>query len=147
MSGSMIKQIARKTLVEHFVQSVAAGSVLVFAFCILLLTCSLLSSFIGTIGYYIVLISTFLLFLCPMILGVIDFLRRLLWQQEGSILVVFRYFSCFKEYKRAMKFILSMFLRYALFAFVLYLPCIVVFILSIEQTYTALNISRKVIFR
>ena len=141
VSGSMVKQVARQTLFNNFLPSVAACTTVVFAYCIVTLIASLIFIFAGMVGYYVTIIAMFVLMLCPMILGMLDFSRRLLWQQQNSVLMVFRYFSSFKEYKRALKFTLSIFIRVTLTAFVLYIPSIALLLLSNEHLYDKLNLS------
>lgn len=144
VTGSMVKQVARQTLYNCFLPSAAACTMVVFAFCIVTLIASLVYLFAGMVGYYVTTAILFIFMLCPMILGALDFSRRMLWQQQNSALMVFKYFSSFKDYKRAITFVLSMTVRVVLIALILYIPSIILFALSNQQLYDKLNVSLPV---
>lgn len=142
--STVIKQTAKTALANRFLHSVAVGSVFIFAFFAAELAASLASYFAGTVGYVITLAALLFFAVFPLELGVLNYFRRLLWGQQDSLLIIFKYFSDFNEYKRALHFIFLLCARIVCASAVLYSPCILVWILSNERIYSALNISLPV---
>lgn len=137
----VVKVTAKDALRKNFLKSSAASCVLIFAFFIDVFISSIISIFAGNIGYIISLALLMLFVVCPLILGVLTYFRRLLWNQDDSVLIIFKYFSSVAEYKRALHFSFLICIRLALSAAILYLPCIIVWLLSNEQIYSFLDIS------
>lgn len=142
--NSSIKQTAKKALMPTFLQSVTVGCVIVFAWFIGLLASTLGSVAFGTIGYVVMLLALVVLVLFPLFLGAVNYFRHLTHEQKESVVVIFKYFSNFKEYKRALRFSLCMLLKYGLAALLVFSPCITIALLSNEAVYDALNISMPV---
>lgn len=137
----VVKQTAKTALAERFLHSVAVCTVLIFAFFSAELIASLVSIFAGVVGYLVTNFIMLFFAIFPLLLGVLYFFRRLLWGQKDSLLVIFKYFSSKNEYKRSIHFIFLLCVRLVLGAFILFLPCIVVWLLSNEQIYAWLDIS------
>lgn len=137
----VIKATAKESLRERFLQSVTVGCILIFMFFACVLIGSIVSVFAGNIGYLIAVALLMFFVVCPLFLGVLSYFRRLLWQQNDSVLIIFKYFSNAAEYKRALHFSFLIGIRLMFTALVLYLPCIIVWLLSNEQLYSFFNIS------
>lgn len=141
VSSKVVKKVAKTALSQHFLSAVSAACVLIFSIFATILTASLVHVFAGTVGYIITISVMIFFVLGPLCLGVVNFLRRFLWEQKDDVLLVFKYFSGLDSYKRALHFMFSLGIRIIIVAVVAYLPCIVVRILSSQRFYTALDIS------
>lgn len=139
--SKIVKKVAKTALSQNFLSAIAAASVLIFAIFAASLTASLIHVFAGMMGYSIALTVMIIFVIGPLCLGVINFLRRMLWEQKDDVMLIFKYFSDLAVYKRAVHFVLSLGIRLVTIAFVVFLPCVVVRILSSEQLYTALDIA------
>lgn len=137
----VVKYTAKNALKHRLLHSVAVVCIFLFAYFAILFIGSLMTVVFGQIGGTAIMFLLQLFILCPLVLGVINYFRRLLWQQKDSILISFKYFSNLHEYKRAIKFIFFMAARFALAAAVLYFPCFIVWLLSNEQLYILLDVS------
>ena len=136
----IIKSTAKQTLRKNFLKSVAVASVMIFTFFIITFIGSIVSVISTSAGYLVVSV---LIFLClsPLFLGALVYFRRLIWDQDDSVLVIFQYFSNKAEYKRALYFSFIIGIKLVFVAVVLYLPCLVVWILSNEQIYSFFDMS------
>lgn len=136
-----VKTTAKEALRDCFLQSVVVCCTLVFTVLIVELIGSVVYVFAGQAGYLITttVLSFFAIF--PMFLGVLSYFRRLIWGQKDSVLIIFRYFSNAKQYRRTLRFLLLLAIRFAFAAAVLYFPCALVWLLSSEQLYMWLDIS------
>lgn len=139
----VIKSTAKEAIRANFLKSVAVGCVLIFVFFAVVLIGSIVSIFAGNIGYIITLALLFFA-ASPLFLGVLNYFRRLLWDQNDSVLIIFKYFSSVTEYRRALHFSFLIGIRLVATALVLYLPCIVVSLLANEQIYSFFDISLPV---
>lgn len=140
-SSPVIKKTAKTALSGHFLNSVAISCVLIFIILIGYVLTSLVSIVAGdTVG--IIFLAVFVIFaFAPLALGVLYFFRRLLWGQNDNILIIFKYFSNFEEYKRALRLIIILTAKLVSAAIVLFLPCIVVWMLSSEWFYSLFDLS------
>ena len=141
MPNSAIKKIAREALKNKFIHSMIVCSVLLFLFFTIILTATLVADFSGNVGYFATLILLLVFVFCPLMLGVFNFFRRLLWEQNDNTLVIFKYFSNAKQYMRAIKFAVLQGGRYLVAAVVLYLPSAVVWMFSNEKVYSSLDLN------
>lgn len=140
----VVKVTAKEALRKNFLKSVAVGCVLIFAVFAGVLIGSLVSIFAGNIGYVIAVALLSFFAISPLFLGVLYFFRRLLWDQNDGVLVIFKYFSSADEYRRALHFLLLIAIRLVFAAAVLYLPCVIVWILSTEGIYSFFDLSLPV---
>lgn len=136
----VVKKIAKEALKKDVLKSMAVGSIFAFVFFIVVLISSLVDIFANMIGSIAAMALLIFFAVCPLALGVFNYFRRLMFDQDDSVLIVFKYFSNISEYKRAMQFILLMAVRLVAVAAILYLPCIIVLVLSNESIYSFLNI-------
>lgn len=140
----VVKQTAKTALIDKFLSSVAVCCVLIFTYFICSLIASLVSVFAAEIGFVVVLLASFVFALSPLTLGVLYYFRRLIWKCEDSALVIFKYFSSVKEYKRALEFTLLLLARFAVAAVIAFFPCLVIWILSNESVYEVFGMSLPV---
>ncbi len=137
----IVKQTAKIALSKRYLQTVAVCCVLIFSFFVAVLTAELVSVFAGVIGYFVAFAALLFFAIFPLLLGALYYFRRLLWEQQDSLIIIFKYFSSICEYKRAIKFVFLTALKWVVAAAVLFFPCLVVLILSNEGFYEMLNIS------
>lgn len=135
-----VKRVAKDALNRQLLKSVVVCCVAIFLFFIIMLTSSLISVFAGEIGYSVSMCFMVFLLLEPLLLGVLSFFKRLVFEQDDSVLIIFRYFSNAEEYKRAIQLISILTVKFALSAILLFFPCIVVYLLSTEMVYDLLDI-------
>lgn len=140
----VVKATAKEVLHQGFLKSIAVGCMLIFAIFAVVLTGSIVSIFAGNIGYIITISVMSIFVICPLFLGVLYYFRRLLFNQNDDALIIFKYFSNKVEYKRALHLVFSIAVRFVFAATVLYLPCIIVWLLSNEQIYALFNLSLPV---
>lgn len=137
----VVKKVARDALKQDLLKSVVVCCVALFAFFIVLLTSSLISIFAGRTGYFISMGLMTVLLLAPLFLGVLYYFKRLVFGQKDSALIMFKYFSSAKEYRRSLVLTAILTMRFVFVATILYMPCIIVYTLSSERLYEVLNIS------
>lgn len=140
MPSPIVKKQAKDALKDSFIHAMAVCCILLFSIFITLLTGSIVSDFAGYVGYVATITVLTVFVLCPLFFGVLNFFRRLLWEQKDNTFIIFKYFSSVKQYKRAIKFVFLQGWRYLIAAAVLYFPCALVWMLSNEKVYSSLNI-------
>lgn len=140
----VVKNTAKTALKGHWLQAIVVSVVLTFVFFIGELTASVISIVAETAGYVVFSVLFFIFALYPLFLGVIYWFRRLLWGQNDSILLIFKYFSTKAEYKRALHLVFLLTLKIAGAAAVFFFPCLVVWVLSSEWFYALFNLSLPV---
>lgn len=143
-SSSVVKQTAKAALKPRLLQSVVACCVLIFAFYTTQLIGSVVSIFADVIGFFISVILLCLFIILPLALGVLNYFKRLIWGQEDSILIIFKYFSSKEQYKRCLRLTLTLGIKLLIASLVLFLPAIVIEIISSENLYTWLGIAQPV---
>ncbi len=137
----VVKKIAKDALSKRFLHTVAISCILIFAIFSTTLIGSLASFFAGTVGYIITVVLLQIFAVAPLFLGCLTYFWRLLWDQEDSILLSFKFFSSIAAYKRALHFIFLIGIRLAITSALVYFPCGIVWLLSNEEIYNWLNIS------
>ena len=137
----VVKLTARNALKGNFVKTMAVSCVLLFVLFISELTSSMVLIFAGEFIYFAVNVAFVFFGVCPFFLGVLYFFRRLIFGERDNALVVFKYFSSISEYKRALHFLFLIGIRLAFAAAILYLPSLLVGVLSSEQLYTWMGMS------
>ncbi len=136
----VIKATAKEALRKTFLKSVVVASIMIFAFFTTIFIGSVISVVSTAVGYIVIAALTFFV-LSPLFLGALVYFRRLLWEQEDSVLITFKYFSNISEYKRALHFSFLVTIKLILPSVILYMPCFVVWMLSNEQIYSFFDIS------
>ena len=135
-----VKTNAKLALKGNYIKAIFASCVLVFAQLILWLICSMISV-IGNVAAVItvsVLVNVFLI--SPLFLGLLRFFKRLAFGCNDEVVSIFYYFSDFRAYKRAMDFVLRLFVRVLQNAVVSFLPAIIVRIATMPFIYDLFDI-------
>ncbi len=137
----VIKRAAKDALKPRLMPAVIASCVLIFTFYILSFICSFISVFAGDIAFLIADAALSVFVFSPLALGLLNLLNRIVKEQDDSVLLIFKYFSSLKAYKRVLHFIWLMTLKLITSVAVLFFPCFIIFLLSSEALYKFLNIS------
>ena len=137
----VVKKVAKDALGRQIIKSMVVCCVEIFVFFINMFISSLVSVFAGDEGYVISLTLLTIFVLGPLFLGILGYFRRLIFEQNDSVLIIFRYFSSVGEYSRAMHLVILLTIRFISAALVLFLPCILIYILSSEKLYEFLGVS------
>ena len=140
----VIKKTAKTSLKDNWFQAIAVSLIFIFALCLGEVAASLVFAFAKRVGY-IIFLSLFNIFaIFPLLLGVINWFRRLLWGQKDNVLLVFKYFSNRYEYKRALHLSLILTSKLLICAAIIFSPCIIVWVLSSERFYNFFDLSLPV---
>lgn len=142
--SGVVKQTAKTALSGNWLKSIIAASAVIFS----VLICSFVADLIAAIstsvvGLVIMLLLSFLLLL-PLFLGALCFFRRMLWGQNDSVLLLFRYFSSLGEYRRAIHLSFLVIIRLISNGVLLFSPCFIVRIFSSNKLYSLINVSMPV---
>ncbi len=143
-SSPIIKTTAKTALSQHWLSAFAVSTVLVLAFFVGIITSSIVSIFGGLVGYFLFSFVFFTFAFSPMLLGAVCWFRRLLWGQNDSVLLIFKYFVNYNEYKRVLHLVCLLIVKLIGAALILFFPCIVVGVLSSEWFYNLFNLSLPV---
>lgn len=137
----VVKKTAKTILSQCFLSAVMVCCLFLFVFFIGDLIASMISFFAHTLGYAIALTLLVVFAVAPLALGVLYYFRRLIWDSNDSVLVIFKYFSTLDEYKRAMHFVLLFFVKLLSVSLIAFSPCIIVWLLSTDFIYKLLGVS------
>ncbi len=137
----VIKKTAKNALSKGFLTAVALCCVLIFIYFACVVIASLVSVFADEIGFAVALVLLCFFALSPLALGALYYFRRLIWESEDDVLIIFKYFSNLKEYKRALNFAFLLFSKFAISALIVFLPCVIIWLLSNDAVYETFGLS------
>lgn len=138
--NSVVKLTAKTALKNNWLKCIAASLILIFS-CLILLIAADYASYISNdaVGYILLAIGgIFLTF--PLFLGLVRFFWRMIFGADDRQLVLFYYFSDREKYKRALRLSVSLALRAAGLAVLLFLPAIIIDIFSGVKIYDIMDI-------
>ncbi len=138
--SSVIKKTAKTALSGNFLKSAAVSCIAVFTYFIGIIIASMLSLVGGDAATIVFLILFTVFVFSPIAIGCLCYFRRLLWGQNDSALIVFRYFSSKDEYKRALRLTIILTLKLLAAALALFFPSLVVRALSSEWFYSVFDL-------
>ncbi|MBR4761700.1 MAG: hypothetical protein IK086_03605 [Clostridia bacterium] len=133
------KKTAKAALKNNYTGGVVAASVFVFMY----FACSILCSLIGMFAGEIFLLAAMCLFavfiMIPLFLGFVYWSVKLIFASDNEPVLIFKYFTSIKNYKRALAFSLP-FTGIALFSgVVLFIPYFIVEALASGKLFAFLN--------
>ena len=136
LNSKTVKAQAKENFAQNRLRSIAACLIGTFAFVIV----AVIMSIIGTVMPVGVLVAVgalvWLFVLCPLTMGILRFITRMiLGKTQEDIVVCFRYFSSFKEYKRILGFIFTLLLKHIGIAFLIAIPLLGIWIVSSPFLY------------
>lgn len=141
VGSSAVKATAKAALKGNWPRACVACIVLLQSAFIGLLIAEIVNYVGGSIAAVVFLAVLAVFLFCPLLLGVVRFFWRLIFDAFDSPVSVFYYFSSRKLYRRALSLTLAIGLRAVLYGVLLYLPAAVVHIFSSPGIYDLLNIS------
>ncbi|MBQ8202768.1 MAG: DUF975 family protein [Clostridia bacterium] len=136
-----VKSTAKAILKGNFYRCVCACLIPIFISLSISFTTAIAGMAIGGTLSYIFMIAMDIFLLVPCFLGLLRFFKRLMWEQKDDILVVFHYFGSFTLYKKAVLSGLAYALRLLLIGVAVYLPSIIISILTRPELYDLLGIT------
>lgn len=138
--NSVVKLTAKTALKNNWIKCIAASLTLIFS-CIVLLSSADYAAYISNdaVGY-VILAAAVVFLVFPLFLGLVRFFWRMIFGAEDRQIVLFYYFSDSKRYKRALRLSVSLALRTAGFAVILFLPAVVIDIFSGVRIYDIMDI-------
>ena len=142
-----VKETAKTILKGNYYRCILATLIPVFSSLILALTSSVIGIVFGDILAYVLLAVMNIFVVLPMFLGLFRFFRRLMWNEKDNIISVFHYLGNKEVYKKAIKHCLVFILRLLSIGILVYLPSILIALLSSGQIYELLNVDMPEIFR
>ncbi len=142
--SGIVKQTARTALRGNWVKATIATSAVIFPVFICIFVADLVATISSSFaGITIMLILSFLLLL-PLFLGALGFFRRILWGQDDSVLMIFRYFSSIADYCRAIHLSFLVIIRLLANAILLFSPGLIVRVFAGNKLYSLINVSMPV---
>ncbi len=117
-----VKNTAKTALKGNYCNSIAVSSLYIFVFIVCAVCCEMLLSVTGPVLSFIFLIFAFAVFIIPLTLGVIYFTVRLIFGQNTEPVLIFKYFSSRKDFKRALNFSFLLIGNALFVGFLLFLP-------------------------
>ncbi len=136
----IVKLTAKDALKTKIIPSIIVACVLIFTFYIVSFISTIVSVFAGDIGFLVTNTVFSLFIISPLCLGVLNYFNRILWGQNDSVILIFKYFSSTNQYKRALRFIINITLKFLHTAAFVFLPCAVILLLSSEAFFALLNV-------
>ncbi len=137
----VVKSTVKAILKGNFYKCACASLICVFVSLSISLTASVAGFAFGDVATYIILaLLNFFLFF-PCILGLLRFFRHLMWDKNDDIIAVFHYFGSLELYKKAVISSFGFVLRLFLIGIAIYLPSIILTLLSKPQIYEFLGVT------
>lgn len=135
VSTKIIKKTAKTALKENWCNAIIACTALILSYYL----CSLITECIGYVFFPLVaygFLAGMLFFMfAPLLLGVIRYFWRLLFDAKDHPAAIFYYFSEKKRYARALRVTFALGIRAAIFGFFVFLPAVVTKALSQTAFY------------
>ncbi len=129
-TAKAVKSTAIIAIKKNVTSAIFAGMTAVFLTLIFNFLASLLSQTIGAFAAIILLIISYILLLFPLYFGLLRFFWRLIHGSIDLPLSVFYYFSAFKLYKRALKFVLTLLFKILTISIFVFLPVAAALLIS-----------------
>ena len=138
--NSVVKLTAKTALKNNWLKCVAASLTPIFTFLILLMAEDYAAYISNDAAGYTLLAVGGIFLIFPLFLGLVRFFWRMIFGAHDRQLVLFYYFSDREKYKRALRLSVSLSLRAAGFASVLFLPSVIIDIFSGIRIYDIMDI-------
>lgn len=143
ISSTAVKKTAKTALAGRWISCMIAASVCLFAALVTYLAAGLLSEVFAWRGTFLLVRLIAVLFAdIPLLIGVMSYFWRMLWDAEDRFSVCFRFFSDKKQYVRVLKTEFGVIFRCLLIGIVLFLPAVLIDVFSGNTVYALLGISR-----
>ena len=135
VSIASIKADAKKALKEKWLMAIISGLTLLFLYLIIQNLASVLATVLGEVWAAALMVLFMLSLFCPLLLGVFRCFWRILGGCDETPVSVFYYFSKISLYLKAFKLTFKLAFRVAVCALVIYLPVIIISVISSPELY------------
>ena len=129
-TNSVVKITAKSALTNKWVKAIFASCILIFISFVLLNATSVLSLVLGELGAGIFFNLLVVFMISPIVLGLIRYFWRFLFEVEDNPIAVFYYFLNISVYKRALSLILNLLFKTVLFGVLINLPKFILILMS-----------------
>ena len=141
VSSAAIKKTAKDILKNNFIKSTVVTAIVMSVWFIIYNFAGLVQMFTNADAFlFVVLIFSFFLFL-PLVIGFFRFFWRMISGVVDNPVCVFYYFSNRTLYLKALKFLFSITVRIAVCYFVLYIPVLVLELITGTWLYNTLDLA------
>ena len=135
-----VKTTAKTILKGNYYRCILATLIPVFISLTVTFTASVLTIAVGSAVAYGLMAIMNIFVVLPVFLGLFRFFRRLMWDERDNIISVFHYFKGGEIYKTTIKYCFIFILRLLSIGVLVYLPSILLALLSNGQIYEFLGI-------
>lgn len=135
MSSKAVKITAKTSLKGKWISAIASCCILIFSFMIASNSVSVLSIVTGEFIAELLLLLLFVFLICPLILGLIRYFWRILFDVQDNPLSVFYYFSNKLIYKRTLGLILFLVFKFIIWGLFLKIPLYITELISNDNVY------------
>lgn len=140
-SSKSIKKASRKIFGENAVASILATCICLFVYFIIYIATAIFAFSSMEIVATILFLVCGVLFLGPIILGLIRFFNRTLINEKDNPISVFYYFTSKRKYLKSLSFILLFFGKILFRGVLLYLPAIFIWFFATDTFYSFFNLN------
>ncbi len=134
-----VKITAKTALGGNWVSSIVSLCIFIFSVFILGNSCAIIETIAGKLISFAVMLIFLLFIILPLFLGLLRYFWRMLFSAKDKPVSVFYYFSDKASYKRALLLILSYALKFAIWGALLYIPILIVRLMSEDFIYDFVN--------
>lgn len=110
-SSHIVKKTAALSMRENYMNLFTGSCFVTFSFLFCTLVSALVYTVFGNLAGNAVMVAVILFLVCPLLLGRLYFVRRMLWGQKDKPVLVFHYFSSGKLYLHALSFTVKILVR------------------------------------
>lgn len=142
--SGIVKRTAKTALRGNWLKSIVAATTAIFAVLVCIFASDCAHIVAGWFCSAVIFAAACFFLIFPLILGVLWFFRRLIWGQDDNVIAIFRYFSDFSLYKRALHLTGLMAIRLFSNGILLFSPCLIVRLFCWGGLYSFLNLSMPV---
>lgn len=135
-----VKSTAKASLKGHWFEACCVSIAFMLTVALLYFSCALLASILPQFAPDILLLLLTLLLICPLFLGILRFFKNLIFETQVDFLEIFIYFSAAKAYKRALRLVLDLFIRFIFYTLIALIPAGIVKLITSDFFFGLLNV-------
>lgn len=137
--SSAVKITAKTALKNNWVSSIVSLCIVIFSVFIFSNCCAIIETVAGGYISFAVMLLFLIFIILPLFLGLLRFFWRMLFSAKDKPISVFYFFSNNVNYKRALQLILLYTLKFAIWGAILYIPVLIVKLMSQDFIYNFVN--------
>lgn len=135
-----VKSTAKAALKGHWFKTCCVSIAFMLTITSIFFACALLASVLPEIVVSILLCVLTLFFICPLFLGLIRFFKSLILGYTADFLETFIYFGSASAYKRALRLIFELFVRFIFYAIITFIPAGILKFVTSDLFFSILNL-------